>query len=299
MEQELVFLGNNGQAVTNSLKISEVFGKRNRDVLRDIRNLSCSKEFHERNFALMVNMSELPQGGSQKSEYYQITKNGFVFLVMGYTGAKAAQFKESYISAFDRMEAQLHAGSHRPDFSQLSRKDLARMLYESELEREHLAEELSSAQETSARTNRPSTYVPDRVDRLERIVLQAIEPLYSQRMKPELPKRKHSNSVSARSKIQRLSPGAMLIREMCQLLAEKNHINVASKNVFDWFRREGWLLSESSSFNAPSEEMQKNGWMVFSPSGTTGGGLQYATPYVTLKGYEHFAKLLIQKGGVL
>lgn len=298
MEQELVFLGNNGNPVTNSLKIAEVFGKRNANVLRDIRELDCSKEFYALNFEFMVKMNELPQGGSQKTEYCQITKNGFVFLVMGYTGAKAAQFKESYISAFDRMEAEIHSGSSRPDLSQISRKDLARMLFESETEREHLTEQLSVAQKTSARTNATSTYVPDRIDRLERIVLQAIEPLYSQRMKSQLPKRKRTTSI-ARSKMQQLSPGAMLIREMCQLLSEKNHIDVSSKRVFDWFRREGWLLSENSKFNAPSDEMKKNGFMVFSQAGATDAGLQYFTPYITMKGYEHFSKLLAQEGGVI
>lgn len=107
MKQDLVFLGNNGQPVTNSLKVAEIFGKRNYNVLRDIRELDCTKEFHELNFEFMVKMRELPQGGSQKTECCQMTKNGFVFLVMGYTGAKAAQFKEAYISAFDRMEAEL------------------------------------------------------------------------------------------------------------------------------------------------------------------------------------------------
>ncbi|HCM1919319.1 TPA: Rha family transcriptional regulator, partial [Salmonella enterica subsp. salamae serovar 28:r:e,n,z15] len=33
--------------------------------------------------------------------------NGFVFLVMGFTGKKAAAFKEAYIAEFDRMENEL------------------------------------------------------------------------------------------------------------------------------------------------------------------------------------------------
>ncbi|ENX6807224.1 Rha family transcriptional regulator, partial [Escherichia coli] len=43
----------------------------------------------------------------RKLPMYQITKNGFVFLVMGFTGKKAAAFKEAYIAEFDRMEAEL------------------------------------------------------------------------------------------------------------------------------------------------------------------------------------------------
>lgn len=65
---ELVYKSNDGKALTTSLKIAEVFGKRNADVLRDIRNLHCSPEFRERNFALMVNINKLPQGGAQKSD---------------------------------------------------------------------------------------------------------------------------------------------------------------------------------------------------------------------------------------
>lgn len=107
---ELVYKSNDGKALTTSLKIAEVFGKRNADVLRDIRNLHCSPEFRERNFALMVNINKLPQGGAQKSEYYQMTKDGFTILVMGYTGSKAMAFKEKYIEAFNRMESTIKNG---------------------------------------------------------------------------------------------------------------------------------------------------------------------------------------------
>ena len=36
-----------------------------------------------------------------------MTRDGFVFLVMGYTGEKASRFKEEYINAFNDMEAEL------------------------------------------------------------------------------------------------------------------------------------------------------------------------------------------------
>ena len=38
---------------------------------------------------------------------YYLTKNGFIFLVMGFTGEEAGRIKEAYITAFDRMETQL------------------------------------------------------------------------------------------------------------------------------------------------------------------------------------------------
>ncbi|EOT9412018.1 Rha family transcriptional regulator, partial [Escherichia coli] len=35
------------------------------------------------------------------------TRDGFAFLAMGFTGKRAAQFKEAYINAFNQMEKQL------------------------------------------------------------------------------------------------------------------------------------------------------------------------------------------------
>ncbi|MEZ5671872.1 MAG: Rha family transcriptional regulator, partial [Thiotrichaceae bacterium] len=46
------------------------------------------------------------QQGKERPMYY-ITKDGFIFLAMGFTGEKAAQIEEAYITAFNRMEAQL------------------------------------------------------------------------------------------------------------------------------------------------------------------------------------------------
>lgn len=96
----------NGEVKTTSLKVAEFFNKHHKDVLRSIRNLDCSDEFKQRNFAPCLNTNDLRQGG-KKSEHYSITKDGFVFLAMGFRGKKAAQFKESYINAFNSMASEL------------------------------------------------------------------------------------------------------------------------------------------------------------------------------------------------
>ncbi|EHP3440799.1 Rha family transcriptional regulator [Escherichia coli] len=93
----------NGRAVTTSIAIAEFFGKRHERVLDKIRNLDCSAKFTEHNFV----SSEYTDSTGRKLPMYQITKNGFVFLVMGFTGKKAAAFKEAYIAEFDRMEKEL------------------------------------------------------------------------------------------------------------------------------------------------------------------------------------------------
>lgn len=102
-----IVVNNRGQAVTSSQSVATFFIKRHDDVLKKIRNLDCSPEFHNRNFAEMSINLKIGNGAMRKTPFFQMTKNGFVFLVMGFTGKKAAQFKEAYISEFDRMEAEL------------------------------------------------------------------------------------------------------------------------------------------------------------------------------------------------
>lgn len=94
----------NGRAVTTSVAVAEFFHKLHKNVIQKIETLECSDEFTELNFQ----PSEYTDSTGRKLPMYQITKNGFVFLVMGFTGKKAAAFKEAYIAEFDRMEAELH-----------------------------------------------------------------------------------------------------------------------------------------------------------------------------------------------
>lgn len=88
---------------TSSKAIAQHFGKRHADVLRAIKNLDCSGEFGQRNFALSEELSE--QG--KALPVYRVSKDGFMWLAMGFTGARAAEVKELYIKAFNDMEQAL------------------------------------------------------------------------------------------------------------------------------------------------------------------------------------------------
>ncbi len=94
--------------VTTSLKIAEAFGKRHTHILEKIKNLECSKEFISANFSADTAVIGLGGNRERKSPFYQITKDGFMFLVMGFTGKKAAQIKEAYITAFNTMAEKLN-----------------------------------------------------------------------------------------------------------------------------------------------------------------------------------------------
>lgn len=100
---DLVFKGQNDQVLTNSLLVAEKFGKEHSKVMRDIENLSCSNEFRAANFGVSSYISLQ----NKELSMYVITKDGFSFLVMGYTGKKAGLFKEEYIKAFNTMERSL------------------------------------------------------------------------------------------------------------------------------------------------------------------------------------------------
>lgn len=95
-----VFADNHDTARVDSLYVAKFFDKRHNDVLRDIRELDCSDEFRLRNFAQSSYKNE--QG--KKQPCYYMTRDGFVFLAMGYRGKKAAKFKELYIRRFNEME---------------------------------------------------------------------------------------------------------------------------------------------------------------------------------------------------
>ncbi|EFL91188.1 putative phage antirepressor, partial [Candidatus Regiella insecticola LSR1] len=82
------------------------FGKLHKDVIAKIESLDCSREFASAN--LSAHVENIRAGAvNRDSKYYEMTKDGFVFLVMGFTGKKAAAFKEAYITEFNRMEAEL------------------------------------------------------------------------------------------------------------------------------------------------------------------------------------------------
>ncbi|MFG6599392.1 MULTISPECIES: Rha family transcriptional regulator [unclassified Sulfitobacter] len=93
---------------TTSRLIAEKFGKRHADVIRAIRNLECSAEFAERNFAPVEFIEEF-QFKSEKRIEYRVSRDGFTFLAMGFTGKEAATWKEKFIAAFNAMEARLQA----------------------------------------------------------------------------------------------------------------------------------------------------------------------------------------------
>ncbi len=101
------------QLYTPSTHIAEVFGKEHRNVLRAIRELDCSDYFTKLNFE----QCEFKNSNGRMMPMYNVTKDGFMFLVMGFTGKQAAVIKEAYINAFNSMTEALSA-QHSPQQTQ-------------------------------------------------------------------------------------------------------------------------------------------------------------------------------------
>ena len=97
-----------GQLVVSSRQIAEHFEKEHFHVLRDIENLigGISKNGDTYNHLFIAAQYQNKQNKQWYKEYL-LTRDGFSLLVMGFTGAKALQWKLRYIEAFNKMEQVL------------------------------------------------------------------------------------------------------------------------------------------------------------------------------------------------
>jgi Rha family phage regulatory protein len=104
-DQYGIFADTKDTARVDSLFVAQSFEKEHFHVLRDIAKITdtksgLSEEFRLSNYGLSYYLNA--QG--KKQPYYNMTRDGFTMLVMGYTGQKAMQFKEMYIKRFNEME---------------------------------------------------------------------------------------------------------------------------------------------------------------------------------------------------
>lgn len=104
--QEFVAVAGN-DVVTDSRTVARHFKKHHRNVLQAIRNVCCSAEFKALNFKQCFEINTLANG--KPEPVVRMTKDGFMFLVMGFTGREAARIKEAFIDAFNRMAEFIRA----------------------------------------------------------------------------------------------------------------------------------------------------------------------------------------------
>lgn len=99
-----------GRPVTSSRIVGEYFGKKHSDVVRAIASIVEKKPELEasRNFAQWSEEVEIGSGAKRLVTGYWMDRKGFSILAMGFTGAKALDFKCAFYDEFERMERALH-----------------------------------------------------------------------------------------------------------------------------------------------------------------------------------------------
>ena len=81
--------------------MAEFFGKQHAHVIRDLEKIAPDLD------TSWITRTDWVDAYGRIQKSYDLTRDGFTFLVMGFTGAKALAFKVSYIAMFNRMEGEL------------------------------------------------------------------------------------------------------------------------------------------------------------------------------------------------
>ena len=89
-----------GQPVVSSREVANNFGKKHKHVLESIENIKAENSAVTKMFI----ESSYKAGTGKNYKEYLLTRDGFSLLVMGFTGAKALEWKLKYIEAFNKME---------------------------------------------------------------------------------------------------------------------------------------------------------------------------------------------------
>lgn len=100
---ELVFQNRNGNDVTTSLIVAQVFGKEHKNVVRDIENLSCSETFNQLNFERIT----YKDARNREQTAYEMTKDGSASLLWGTREQRLESSKKKFISEFNKRESLL------------------------------------------------------------------------------------------------------------------------------------------------------------------------------------------------
>ena len=97
-----------GSIRTSSRDVADLFGKEHRNVLRDIDALIAAEPtLAEGGLLSFEHTPYVEPATGQTYRQYEMSRDGFTLLAMGFTGKKALSFKMAYIAAFNAMEKKL------------------------------------------------------------------------------------------------------------------------------------------------------------------------------------------------
>lgn len=263
---ELVFRGENGSPMTNSYLVAQTFGKEHNKVCRDIERLECSDDFQSANFGVSFKIRELPNGGHKEERYYNITKDGFTFLAMGYTGKKAAEFKEKYIAAFNAMAQQLSQGATlSQQFMETQMQMMGQMMTLCNTLMQRL-ERLESEQQPQAKPKKSSA-------------TKVVEPVVVSTPTEEYP---WESVIKTYRNLRLRHPKHISVIQAARLLTLRG-VCIRHTTLFRFLRENGLISAANATYHRPSAECVKRGWMVciYGRSSADYPGRRYHTPYLS------------------
>lgn len=108
---EIAINTTNGNYTVSSLQIAESFEKQHKNVIRDIEKIiaECVENRSAQNCADLFIASTYADSYGRTQKCYEVTRDGFALLAMGFTGKTALEWKLKYIAAFNKMEQHIKA----------------------------------------------------------------------------------------------------------------------------------------------------------------------------------------------
>ena len=103
---EIKINNDNGTLTVSSLQVAEDFEKEHRNVIQSIAKLITEIQPAENSARYFLSSSYVDAKGENR-KCYNLTRDGFSLLVMGFTGKKALEWKLKYIEAFNLMEQKI------------------------------------------------------------------------------------------------------------------------------------------------------------------------------------------------
>ncbi|OCR84608.1 Rha family transcriptional regulator [Campylobacter fetus] len=123
--QNIEFFSQGNQVFCTSLDVARVFNKKHFHILRDIENILNDLEKignlqGKSNFGFTYRNMQIRGFGKvankiRKDPYYNLTRDGFSILAMGFSGLEALKFKLAFIDGFNQMEELLKKKIYSPN----------------------------------------------------------------------------------------------------------------------------------------------------------------------------------------
>ncbi len=171
----------NGTIFANSRDVAAFFEKSHKDVLEATDNLLKSL-VAEKSATLFIKHLEFNAAANKETRHFDLTKDGFTLLAMGFTGPKALAFKLRYIDRFNAMETALRGSVALPD---LSDPKVLQQLLADHVGKRIEAERRAAAAERVAEAAKDTVHAFDRISNAEGTmsITEAAKALQCERIK--------------------------------------------------------------------------------------------------------------------